>query len=84
MAARHAAGCHHSPTITGRRDGELAQLGRTSGGRPHWGKLHGLDAATLRTRYPRFDEFTPLWARLDPAGLLGSAHLDRVLGPVGG
>ena len=53
------------------------------GGRPHWGKLHGLDAATLATRYPRFAEFTALRDRLDPTGVFGNAHLDRVLGPVG-
>ena len=53
------------------------------GGRPHWGKLHGLDAATLAGRYPRFGEFTALRDRLDPAGVLTNAHLDRVLGPVG-
>ncbi|RBY89304.1 D-arabinono-1,4-lactone oxidase [Blastococcus sp. TF02A-30] len=53
------------------------------GGRPHWGKLHGLDAAALRQRYPRFDEFTALRDRLDPHGVLSNAHLDRVLGPVG-
>ncbi|MGY1771568.1 D-arabinono-1,4-lactone oxidase [Blastococcus sp. SYSU D00813] len=50
------------------------------GGRPHWGKLHSLDAAALAGRYPRFAEFTALRDRLDPAGVLGSAHLDRVLG----
>ena len=53
------------------------------GGRPHWGKLHGLDAAALAGRYPRFAEFTALRDRLDPAGVLGNAHLDRVLGPAG-
>ena len=62
----------------------LESLAGSVGGRPHWGKLHGLDAATLRTRYPRFDDFTALRARLDPTGVLGNAHLDRVLGPVGG
>lgn len=61
----------------------LESMAGEVGGRPHWGKLHGLDAATLRTRYPRFDEFTALRARLDPGGVLGNAHLDRVLGPVG-
>ncbi|WP_369130769.1 D-arabinono-1,4-lactone oxidase [Modestobacter roseus] len=50
------------------------------GGRPHWGKLHSLDAATLAGRYPRFAEFTALRVRLDPAGVLSNAHLDRVLG----
>jgi FAD-linked oxidoreductase len=52
------------------------------GGRPHWGKLHGLDADALAARYPRFGEFVALRDRLDPAGVLGNAHLDRVLGPV--
>jgi FAD-linked oxidoreductase len=54
------------------------------GGRPHWGKLHGLDAATLRERYPRFAEFTTVRDRLDPSGVLGNAYLDRVLGPAPG
>ena len=53
-------------------------------GRPHWGKLHGLDAATLRDRYPRFGEFTALRDRLDPAGTFTNAYLDAVLGAVGG
>ena len=54
------------------------------GGRPHWGKLHTLDAEELRRRYPRFDEFTALRDRLDPGGLLRNDYLDRVLGrPVG-
>ncbi|MGY1636189.1 D-arabinono-1,4-lactone oxidase [Geodermatophilus sp. SYSU D00742] len=54
------------------------------GGRPHWGKLHGLDAAVLRERYPRFDEFLAVRDRLDPGGVLANAHLDRVLGPAPG
>jgi FAD/FMN-containing dehydrogenase len=54
------------------------------GGRPHWGKLHGLDAAVLRQRYPRFDEFLAVRDRLDPTGVLANAHLDRVLGPAPG
>ncbi|MGY1826195.1 D-arabinono-1,4-lactone oxidase [Blastococcus sp. SYSU DS0541] len=59
----------------------LERIAGEVGGRPHWGKLHGLDAATLRRRYPRFDEFVALRDRLDPAGVLGNDHLDRVLGP---
>ncbi|NEM06321.1 D-arabinono-1,4-lactone oxidase [Geodermatophilus normandii] len=54
-----------------------------AGGRPHWGKLHGLDAAALAGRYPRFGEFTALRERLDPAGVFANAHLDRVLGRTG-
>ena len=51
-------------------------------GRPHWGKLHTRDAAWLRERYPRFDDFVALRRDLDPEGLLANRHLDRVLGPV--
>jgi L-gulonolactone oxidase len=54
------------------------------GGRPHWGKLHGLGASVLRQRYPRFDEFVALRDRLDPAGMLSNAYLDRVLGTAAG
>ncbi|GAA2752123.1 D-arabinono-1,4-lactone oxidase [Amnibacterium kyonggiense] len=49
-------------------------------GRPHWGKLHTRDAADLRGRYPRFDDFLAVRRRLDPGGLLRNPHLDRVLG----
>lgn len=52
-------------------------------GRPHWGKLHYQTAATLRRRYPRWDEFAELRARLDPRGVFRNDELDRVLGPVG-
>ncbi len=51
------------------------------GARPHWGKLHDLDAELLRTRYPRFDEFVRLRDGADPAGVFSNAYLDRVLGP---
>jgi FAD-linked oxidoreductase len=54
------------------------------GGRPHWGKMHQLDAGTLSRRYPRFEEFVRLRDWLDPGGLFGNAYLDRVLGPVPG
>jgi FAD-linked oxidoreductase len=54
------------------------------GGRPHWGKLHFLQAADLRERYPRFDEFVRLRDELDPAGMFANDYLDRVLGPPGG
>jgi L-gulonolactone oxidase len=51
------------------------------GARPHWGKLHELDAEILRTRYPRFDEFVRLRDELDPRGVFSNHYLDRVLGP---
>jgi L-gulono-1,4-lactone dehydrogenase len=53
------------------------------GGRPHWGKMHTLDAAALRDRYPRFDDFVALRTKLDPTGLFANPYLDRVLGKLG-
>jgi L-gulono-1,4-lactone dehydrogenase len=53
------------------------------GGRPHWGKRHYQTAATLEPRYPAWDRFRAVRARLDPAGLFSNAYVDRVLGPVG-
>ena len=61
----------------------LEAIAGDAGGRPHWGKLHGLDADVLRTRYPRFADFVAVRDRLDPGGVLSNGYLDRVLGPVG-
>jgi L-gulono-1,4-lactone dehydrogenase len=49
-------------------------------GRPHWGKMHSLDASDLRARYPRFDDFTALRASVDPDGKFLNPYLSRVLG----
>ncbi|MGP3929811.1 D-arabinono-1,4-lactone oxidase [Nonomuraea sp. KM88] len=49
-------------------------------GRPHWGKLHTRDAASLAGAYPRFADFQALRDRLDPRRLFGNAYLDVVLG----
>ncbi|HEX4838156.1 MAG TPA: D-arabinono-1,4-lactone oxidase [Solirubrobacteraceae bacterium] len=51
-------------------------------GRPHWGKRHFQTAATLRPRYPEWDRFQAVRARLDPDGRFANAWTDRVLGPV--
>ena len=58
----------------------VEQIMLAHGGRPHWGKLHGLDAAALRERYPRFDDFLALRERLDPGRLFRNPYLARVLG----
>jgi L-gulono-1,4-lactone dehydrogenase len=52
------------------------------GGRPHWGKRHFQSAATLRPRYPEWDAFQAIRARLDPRGRFANAHTERVLGPL--
>lgn len=50
------------------------------GGRPHWGKMHTLEADTLRERYARFDDFVALRNELDPERRFRNKYLDRVLG----
>ena len=50
------------------------------GGRPHWGKLHFQTAETLAPRYPRWDRFQAMRARLDPDGRFANAYTRRVLG----
>ena len=50
------------------------------GGRPHWGKRHYQSAATLRDRYPDWDRFQEVRARLDPDGRFRNEYTDRVLG----
>jgi FAD-linked oxidoreductase len=49
-------------------------------GRPHWGKMHYQDAATLATVYPHHAEFVAVRDRLDPARIFTNPYLDRVLG----
>ncbi|WP_130798050.1 D-arabinono-1,4-lactone oxidase [Streptomyces otsuchiensis] len=61
----------------------VAGIADALGGRPHWGKLHWLDAERLRELHPRLDDFCRLRAELDPEGRLSNPYLDRVLGPVG-
>jgi len=50
-------------------------------GRPHWGKLHSLDAGQLHSLYPRFSEFRRVRAEVDPENRFGNAYLARVFGP---
>ena len=49
-------------------------------GRPHWGKLHTLDAARFAALYPRWREFQALRRALDPSSRLVNAHLAALLG----
>jgi L-gulono-1,4-lactone dehydrogenase len=41
--------------------------------------MHTLDAATLRERYPRFDDFVALRAQLDPDGRFTNPYTATVL-----
>jgi L-gulono-1,4-lactone dehydrogenase len=60
----------------------VEEIMRELGGRPHWGKRHFQTAATLRERYPAWERFQEIRARLDPDGRFSNAWAARVLGPV--
>ncbi len=49
------------------------------GGRPHWGKLHTLDADALAPLYPRFADAVRVRDEVDPHRVFGNDYLDRVL-----
>ncbi|MGH9269941.1 MAG: D-arabinono-1,4-lactone oxidase [Ilumatobacteraceae bacterium] len=49
-------------------------------GRPHWGKLHGQRASTLKGRYPQWDAFADVREQVDPDRTFANPYLDRVLG----
>jgi FAD-linked oxidoreductase len=50
------------------------------GGRPHWGKRHFQTSETLQGRYPQWERFQAVRARLDPEGRFANAWSKRVLG----
>ena len=49
-------------------------------GRPHWGKIHALDASYFARTYSRFDDFVAVRDELDPGRTFGNPYLERVLG----
>ncbi|UZN04046.1 D-arabinono-1,4-lactone oxidase [Cellulomonas sp. S1-8] len=51
-------------------------------GRPHWGKMHGLDHTRLSGLYPRLADANRVRARVDPTGTFRNAYIDHVLGPL--
>jgi L-gulonolactone oxidase len=48
--------------------------------RPHWGKVHEMDAGILSRRYPHFNEFVAMRDSVDPGGVFTNDYLNRVLG----
>jgi FAD-linked oxidoreductase len=51
------------------------------GGRPHWGKMHTLDAQRLGELYPRFADFLRVRDETDPDRRFANPYLEQVLGP---
>lgn len=53
---------------------------RRHGGRPHWGKLHTVDAQGLHALYPDLGRFLRLRAELDPGGKFLNPYLRQLFG----
>jgi len=49
-------------------------------GRPHWGKIHSLDASYFAETYSRFADFVDVRDQLDPGRTFSNPYLDRILG----
>jgi FAD-linked oxidoreductase len=50
-------------------------------GRPHWGKIHTLDAQRLASLYPRhWQDFQEIRTALDPEGKMMNKHLKQIFG----
>jgi FAD-linked oxidoreductase len=77
VAVHLPIGVDHDPYFSA-----VEQIMAEHEGRPHWGKMHNLDADRLGKLYPGFEAFVSLRDRLDPEGRFTNAYLDRVLGPV--
>lgn len=75
LAVHRYAKADHEPYFEA-----VEEIMRAHDGRPHWGKMHTLDAAALRPLYPRFDDFLQLRDRFDPDRIFTNAYLRRVLG----
>ena len=59
----------------------LQSIATAAGGRPHWGKMHTLDAERLSALYPRFADFLRVRDETDPERRFTNPYLEQVLGP---
>jgi L-gulonolactone oxidase len=57
-----------------------AEIFDAAEGRPHWGKMHSLDAKQLADRYDRFEDFLSVRDKHDPDRRFANPYLERVLG----
>ena len=48
--------------------------------RPHWGKLFAMNSVSLRSLYPKWEDFRDLRQKHDPNRKFGNAYLDSALG----
>jgi FAD/FMN-containing dehydrogenase len=62
---------------------DIEPIFRAHGGRPHWGKKHGLRGPALARLYPRWDDFAGQRQRFDPDGVFLTPYLRELLGVAG-
>ncbi|WFP74692.1 D-arabinono-1,4-lactone oxidase [Mesorhizobium sp. WSM4906] len=53
---------------------------RRYGGRPHWGKMHGLKAADFKKLYPRWDDAMAVRRDIDPQNRFVSPYMAGLFG----
>ena len=56
----------------------LEGIFRSFGGRPHWGKIHGLDSDTFSEIYPMYNYFSNIRQAQDPQRLFINNHLASI------
>lgn len=59
---------------------EMESIFLAHGGRPHWGKIHFLQAGQLAARYPLFENFRQFRSEHDPEGIFLNGYLRELLG----
>jgi xylitol oxidase len=47
--------------------------------RPHWGKLFTMDAARVRSLYPKLEDFRDLLRKYDPTGKFRNAFVEEYI-----
>ncbi|WP_223589912.1 D-arabinono-1,4-lactone oxidase [Neobacillus bataviensis] len=57
---------------------DVEAIFRRYNGRPHWGKLHTLQADDLTTLYPKIEDFKKIREQLDPNGMFLNDHLKKL------
>ena len=58
----------------------LEEVFQKYNGRPHWGKMHTQNAASLSKLYPHWDDFQRIRRELDPKGVFMNGYLKGIFG----
>lgn len=57
---------------------EVERIFRSHGGRPHWGKRHGLTHTDIQELYPRTPQYLAVRRAVDPGQKFANAHLSAL------